>query len=424
MTEPLATSLPVGETVTAGPLRKKILGTGAGLLIIGLVASLVLSLGSTEATRRLFFAYVTAWTWAVTFAIGSLFFVIIHHLVRAQWSTTTRRLAEIVTGAFPVLGLCGLGFVVPVLLGYEGLYFWANHAAHSDHHLHSKLGWWLNPGFFALRYVLFFVLYVGVSMYFSHWSRKQDETGDPAISEKLRIAAGPAAIIYALTTIFFGFDILMSLAPKWYSTIYSVNVWGGAMIAAYAGLVLLSLVVQKHGRLTRSITTEHYHDLGKWVFAYTFFWAYTAFSQFMLIWYANVPEETVFYAYRLFSEWRWVSILLLVGHWVIPFVVLLSRWSKRIMPILVFFCVWQVLFHWLDLYWNVMPHYQWNVGPEGFGPLTGVHEAHTIGFAPVDLTMWLAMAGALLLGVGAAMKGNLLAIRDPRLAASLRHEIY
>ena len=166
-------------------------------------------------------------------------------------------------------------------------------------------------------------------------------------------------ILYAFTTCALAFDILMSLSPKWYSTIYGVTFWASGNVGAFAVLALIVLWLQRNGRLVHSVNEEHYHDIGKWMFAFTFFWAYTAFSQFMLQWYGNMPEETVFYKYRMFGEWQWVSIAMLVGYWAFPFVFLMSRWTKRIVPSLVFFAVWQVGFHWLDLYWNVMPNYDW-----------------------------------------------------------------
>ena len=424
-------SLHPDEKLKAGKLGSKMAAAGLGAGILLLAISAFLGWRQDDHWRRFMYAFLTAWSFAFSIVIGCLWFILIHHLTRARWSTTTRRLAEIVTGAFPVLGVFGLIFVIPVLAGYEDLYFWASKHAHDphNHHLHEKAGW-LDPMFFAARYVFYIAFYSGLSWYFTKKSRQQDEDGDPKHSESMRIASGPGMLAFALVTILFGFDILMSLAPKWYSTIYSVNFWSGCMIGCYAFLTLLSLGIQRTGRLTHSITTEHYHDLGKWVFAFVFFWAYTAFSQFMLIWYANIPEETVFYKYRMFSEWKWVSIAVGIGQWAFPFLFLLSRWTKRIIPALVAFCVWVLVFHWIDLYWNVMPNLQWGGPPphEGVqyvaGPLSGDPALHRINPSPVDVTTWLAMIAILVGAVGTAMKGNLLPTKDPQLKNSLGFENY
>jgi hypothetical protein len=202
--------------------------------------------------------------------------------------------------------------------------------------------------------------------------------------------------------------------------------WGSGNVAAFSALALIVLWVQRNGRLVHSVTEEHYHDIGKWMFSFTFFWAYTAFSQFMLQWYGNMPDETVWYKYRLFGDWQWVSIAILVGFWAFPFVFLMSRWTKRIVPSLAFFAVWQLVFHWLDMYWNVMPNYDWQTRygqPDlNLGPLTGEISLHHVGFSAVDITVWLGLCGVLLVGIGRHLKGNLLPIKDPTLGMSLGHE--
>lgn len=433
-------SLHRDERVKAGNFGKKMMTAGFALALLFGLASVFFGMGVKDYLghyadggdhwRRFMHAYVTAWSFVTSISVGALFFVIIHFLVRARWSTVVRRLAEGMANAMPVLAIAGLVFIIPLVAGYKDLYYWAHGDAHNhelNHHLAGKLGW-LDPAFFAVRYGIYMIGFSALAAYFGKKSRQQDESGDPKITETLRIAAGPGVIIYALVTIFFSFDILMSLAPKWYSTIYPVNYFGGAMVATFSVLILLSLIVQRSGRLTNSITVEHYHDLGKWLFAWTFFWAYTAFSQFMLIWYANIPEETIFYKYRFFTDWQPVSIVLAICHFALPFVLLMTRWTKRILPILAFLAAWQLVFHWLDLYWNVMPNYNWTYfftesGAKFFeGPLAGNLGAHPVGFSPVDITTMLAMFGVFLIGVGKALHGNLIPVKDPTLKHSLAFE--
>ena len=416
-------TLPETENIQAGAFGKSL--TRAGYIggIVLLAISLLLGNAAGDNLKRFFFAYLIGWSFIWTIAIGALFFVIIHHLTRARWSVVVRRVAEAITITFPVLGVLGLAFIIPVVAGYQDLYYWAHHDAHHSHHIHGKLGW-LDPTFFAARYVLYFVLYSFIAFYFAKRSRLQDETGDEQLSETMRVASGPMVILFALTTIFAGFDILMSMQPAWYSTIYSVNIFGGGMIGSYATLTLLSMALQRAGRVQTSITTEHYHDLGKMLFAFTFFWAYTAFSQFMLQWYANITEETIFYSYRWYNNWNVVSMLLLVGHWALPFLFLLSRWTKRVLPSLAFFAAWQLVFHWVDLYWNIMPNYTWPVA-NGIvtGPLTGDPATYTVGFSAVDLTTWFALMALFIGAIGTALgKGKLVPVKDPRLGICLAHE--
>jgi hypothetical protein len=422
-------------------------GLGSSMARYGIIGGVVLLIASyisghlvDDHLRRWQFGYLTAWVFVWSLAVGCLFFVLIHHLTRARWSTVLRRIAENVSRVFVWLLVLSLGFLLPMLMDNHELYFWSwigdqpKEVQHLDiyHHVSAKTGW-LNPAFFSIRVLIYLAIYAGISWYFARWSREQDESGDPKISEKLRIASGPAMLIFAITTVFAGFDIVMSLAPEWYSTIYSVNLFGGAMVGTYAFLALLTRWIQRSGRLTRSVTVEHYHDVGKLLFGFTFFWAYTAFSQFMLIWYANIPEEVVFYRYRMFTDWQPVSIIVILCCWAIPYVLLLSRWTKRVLPVFMVLCVWQLAFHYVDLYWNIMPNITWGTtaGPSGAlptGPLTGPLELHQHSFGGgKGFTDLLTLAGMLLLFIGAVgrqMRGNLLPVKDPNLGASLAFENY
>jgi hypothetical protein len=174
--------------------------------------------------------------------------------------------------------------------------------------------------------------------------------------------SAPALLVLALTLTFASFDLLMSLDPHWYSTMYGVYYATGSLLAAFAAITLVIGLLQHLGYLTRSVTVEHFHDLGKWLFAFVFFWGYIAFSQYMLLWYANMPETSEWFAKRGattvardISPWTTVSLLLLFGQLLIPFVGLLSRHVKRAKGLLVFWAVWLLVFHWVDLFWLIMP---------------------------------------------------------------------
>ena len=426
----LTKSLHPDEKVKAGKLGMSMVKVGVGLAAVFGILSIILGAIHGDNWKRFFYAYVVGWSFIVSISIGMLWLVLLHHLVRGRWATVVRRLAESMTLAFPVIFIFGLPFVIALLAGYGDLYYWNHRDAHNatlNPHLQHKLSMWLTPFWFALRFVIYGAIYSGIAMYFAKKSREQDETGDPRISDRLRIASGPAMILYAFTTCALAFDVLMSLSPKWYSTIYGVGFWASGNVGAFSALALLVLWVQRNGRLVHSINEEHYHDIGKWMFSFTFFWAYTAFSQFMLQWYGNMPEETVWYKYRMFGEWQWVSIAILVGYWAFPFVFLMSRWTKRIVPSLVFFAVWQLAFHWLDLYWNAMPSYDWEVTFNGSerlvqGPLMGPIAHHHVGLSAVDFTVWIALVGVLIAAIGKNLTGNLIPIKDPTLGMSLAHE--
>jgi hypothetical protein len=426
----LTKTLHPDEKYKAGKLGANMMKAGVGIFVVFAIISLILGSMHGDHWKRFMYAYVTGWSWIVGIASGMLWIIMLHHLVRGRWLTAVRRIAEAMSLAFPVIFVAGLVFVLPLLAGYKDLYYW-NHPdaanASLNPHMHHKLGW-LSPGMFALRYVIYGVAYTAMAGYFARKSREQDESGDPNISTKLRVVSGPAMILYSFVTCALAFDIQMSLAPKWYSTIYGVSFWASGNIAAFAAFALVVLWVQRNGRLVYSATEEHYHDIGKWMFAFTFFWAYTAFSEFMLQWYGNMPEETVYFKYRMFGEWQWVSIAILVGYWAFPFVFLLSRWTKRIVPSLVFFAVWQLVFTWLQHFWRVMPQYDWETTFHDNtslveGPLMGAISRHSVGLSLVDFTVWIALIGVLLIGIGRSLKGNLIPVKDPTLGMSLGHEV-
>ena len=422
-------SLHPDEKHKADKLGKQLFKYGAGLGVVLMGLSVILGAAAGGSFRHFLHAYLTAWSFVFSICLGSLFFILIHHLAKAKWGIVLRRQAEFITAALPAVAVFGLVPMVAMLAGNEQLYYWAIPQVHDKshplyHHMHAKAAW-LDEVFFVGRYVLYFAIYIGLAQWFRKQSQAQDADGDAGRSEKMRYWSGVSVLVYSMTTFFAVTDWFMTLQPLWYSTIYAVNYFSGAMLATYCTLALLSMAIQRTGRLTHSINVEHYHDIGKYMFGWTFFWIYTAFSQFMLQWYGNMPEETVFYSYRMFGGWQFVSILVLVGHWAIPYVSLMTRWSKHILPILAALAAWQLIFHYIDLYWNVMPNQTWTVvGQWNLGPLQGDPDTHKVGFHAMDLTLLVGMIGLFLAAVGKAMKGNLLPVHDPKLGECLAFENY
>jgi hypothetical protein len=235
----------------------------------------------------------------------------------------------------------------------------------------------------------------------------QDESGDPRLTLRMEKRAAPSMVLYAITVTFAAFDLLMSLSPHWFSTIFGVYFFSGGVVACFAWLALKSHLLQGGGLLPNAITREHYHDLGKLIFAFIVFWAYIGFSQYMLIWYANIPEETEWFLQRQSGGWTALSVLLLFGHFFLPFLALLSRYPKRQRLLLVPGTIWVLFMHWVDLYWLAMP---------AFGASSPPLHA-------LDFTLFVGVGGiftALLLRRLA--KHSLLPEKDPRLADSLVFE--
>lgn len=397
-----------GDKVRAGGAAGSLLTKGGGLAVLGLGATAVLGMMQNDGFKRFSLSYLTAFMWALTIGLGALFWVLLQHLVGAKWSTNLRRIGELLTATLPVLGILALPIVVPIFLGHDVIYEWANaEAMHHDEALAHKAGY-LNSGFFLVRFLVYFGFWTLISRYYLGKSLEQDRTAPADTPVKLQRIAGPAMIGYGLTLTFCAFDLLMSLDPHWFSTIFGVYYFASCVLAINSTLVLASMWLQGKGLLKNSITTEHFHDLGKMMFAFTVFWTYVGFSQFMLIWYANLPEETGWYKVRFAGDWGNVSWLLLIAHFIIPFFGLLSRNVKRHRTGITVGAIWILCVIYLDMYWLVMP----NAGGEGEVPLS-----------LIDFTAWFGMAGALAATFAYAAKNvNLMPLKDPRLPRSLAFE--
>lgn len=411
------TALHPNEKITVGPGAGKVKAGAGAVGVVLLIASVVWGALIGDEMSRFFHSYLVSYAYFLSFALGALFFVLLHHLVGARWSVVVRRTAEVLTKTFPILFVLSGVFLVPMLMGNDSLYLWTNHdVVAQDHVLHHKAGY-LNVPFFVVRIVVYFAVWIGLSRYLFRKSVEQDKSGDPDLSRQMRKLSAPGMILFAFTCALAGFDLLMSLEPHWFSTMFGVYYFAGAAISIMALLGLISMVLQSSGRITRSVTVEHYHDIGKLLFAFIFFWAYVAFSQFMLIWGANIPEETAYFWTRWFvpegldvpvyAQWKTVTIALILFHWAVPFVLLMSRHPKRRLQALAAFCVWMLVWHWVDLYWQVMPAYS---------PTEAV-------FHPIDVLIFVGLGCMFFATVAHAFtKVNLIPIRDPHLAESLRFE--
>jgi len=358
--------------------------------------------------------YLTAFVYCMTLVLGSLFFVIIQHLVRAGWSIVVRRIAELVMLMVIPMGILFLPILGSLWLGDGTLYHWDDPAYGTDNHLPEEI-WneklrWLNKGWFTVRTIGYFAVWSVLALFFFKNSVRQDETGEKAITDKMQFWSGPAVILFSLTTTMAAFDWVMSLAPMWFSTMFGVYLFAGSILAAHCLIAVLSFVLQKAGAMRDEVTVEHYHDLGKLIFGFVFFWTYISFSQYLLIWYGNIPEETHWFYIRQVGTWGGVALALIFLHWMLPFAGTMSRHVRR-KPALV--CGWGVyllIMHYVDVYFMIMP--EANQG--NAGGVMGV----------VGSVLCVAGMLAILMGlvVGRAYHNKVVPVRDPRLGESIAFE--
>jgi hypothetical protein len=422
--------------------------------IIGLLVTVGMGMIKGDGFKQFFFAYLAAYVFVLAIALGGLFFVLIQFVTNAGWSVSVRRIAEWIAMSLPVMGLLAIPIIVSVLKDDGALYPWARPqpvqtavaaTAPSATTQPAAMGvataagtpaatvgaglkplnpfkqTYLNPSFFIARLVIYFVCWWLIASWFWGNSVKQDTVGDFEITRKMQFYSKPLMIVFAMTLTFASFDLLMSLDPGWDSTIFGVYYFAGSTISAFAMLILISVFLQSKGYLTKSITIEHYHDLGKFLFAFTIFWGYIAYSQYMLQWYANLPEETRWFQDRgattatgVGGGWALVVVALLFGHLLIPFCGLMSRHVKRFPAALAFWAAWQLFFVWVDMVWLVRPDYSPGKIVEGHY-VSGVFD-----FGLIDITAVIGI-GAIFLAMVVRRAGMaaLRPLRDPRLTDAL-----
>ncbi len=397
-----------GDNIRVGSAADSVVKIGGGIGALSLLACL--GLGYTGDTKRFLLSYLTAYAWILSIAIGALWWVTLQHLVNAKWSIALRRVGELMAQSMPLMAVLALPIIIPTAMGNDALYIWVNEeTVHADHLLHHKAPY-LNVTFFLVRCGIYFGFWVLLSHFFFKTSLAQDQSKEPqALNLRMKAVSAPGMIFLALTLTFAAIDFLMTLEPAWFSTIFGVYFFAGAVVSFHSMFALILMWAQKQGVLKKSVTIEHYHDLGKMMFAFTVFWAYIAFSQFMLIWYANVPEETFWYKLRFEGDWKVVSGALLVLNFVLPFFGLLSRHIKRNKKTLGFWAVWILVVHYLDMYWLVKPVLHEKTLP--------------LGDLAMDVTAVVGVLGLFL--ASAAMQAKrvrLVPVKDPRLPKSLAFE--
>ena len=352
---------------------------------------------------RAFAAFLLAYWYFLGLGLAGAFFTAIQHITGATWSVAVRRVAESLMSYLPIAMI----LLLVLFLGVPHIYVWASGAAHEGGHHGADLtkGGYLSTPLFALRAVVILGLWCAFAWYFLRNSIRQDKTGDPSLTRANVKAAPLFILLFALTVTLLSFDFLMSLEPAWYSTIFGVYCFAGFWQAGLATIAILVVLLRRQGALQGVVNRFHYWDLGKFLFAFSVFWMYIAFSQFMLIWYANLPEETEWLIHRTYTGWGGVGIALGILRFVIPFFALMHQRMKESETVLLVVGGGVLIGQWIDLYWLILP---------AFSP-----EAVVLGWTEIGVT--LGFLGLFGLTVTRFFAKNAVAAHgDPLFEASVR----
>ena len=370
-------------------------------LVLGLVALAVSAAGWAAAPERFFRSWLIGWVFVFGIVLGAYGILLVHTLSRGAWGLVIRRTLEAASRTIPLFAL----FFVPVLLGAPALYPWTDAARVAKDEILLHQSAFLNLPFVLVRMVLYFAIWGGGAALLSSLSQSQDTSGDPAgVERKMQVVAGPALVLHILAVTFFAVDVMMSLNPHWFSTIYGLYLLAGQAVSGMALVILVALFLSRREPMSRVLAPTHVHDWGKLLLAFMMLWSYFAFSQFLIIWSGDLPEEIGFFKDRFTGGWGAVALGLVLFHFAVPFLLLLSRDLKRDVRKLSVVAAILLAMRWVDLWWLAIP---------AFSP-------KQLSFHWLDLVTPLAMGGIALWAFTVQLKSRpLLPAADPNLPAAL-----
>ncbi|HYL47538.1 MAG TPA: hypothetical protein VEU52_10960 [Candidatus Limnocylindrales bacterium] len=371
-------------------------------LIVGIVSLAVCAVYAGGHREQFFHSYLLAYVFWIAIPLGAMAILMLHHLTGGWWGYPIRRLLEAATRTFALMAL----LFVPVLLGMSRLYEWVAHpgelASNPDYKFKAL---YLTPKFFVARTVIYFAIWLTVAWALNKWSSEQDRTGDPRLAERMENISGPGLILWGLAVTYSSVDWVMSLEPRWFSTIY------GMIFMVVEALIAMSFVVYVLSKLAdqepiaSAVAPQQFNDLGNLMLAFVMLWAYLGFSQFLLIWAGNIKDEIPWYMSRAFGGWGAIAAVLIVLHFAVPFLLLLQRGLKRRLGTLSFVAGFLIVLTLVDVYWMVAPAYEKE--PKVF--ISDVFALLGIGGLWIAAFLWQ------------VKKMPLLPLKDPRFEGALQH---
>ncbi|HLE63343.1 MAG TPA: hypothetical protein VI750_09395 [Pyrinomonadaceae bacterium] len=370
-------------------------------LIAGGVALLAFLLSALVNRPQFFRFYLIAYVFWVGIALGSLALLLLQHLTGGQWGLVIRRVLESSTRTLPLMLL----LFVPIVVGSRYIYPWMDQGLMASKPALAEKASYLNLWFFVVRTVVYFAVWLGTAYLLNAWSLEQDRTTDRSVTRRMRMFSGPGLIFFVLTVTFASIDWAMSLNPEWYSTIYGLIYVAAWTLSALAFTTAVMSLLIKHEPMAGIVRPSHFQDLGKLLLALVMLWAYFAFSQFLIVWSGNLPEEIHWYLPRVKGFWGAIALLVVIFHFGFPFLLLLSRRVKRDPRMLVFVALTVLMMRLLDLFWMILPEFTHDTHMSWMDALTAI--IAQIGFGGIWLAAFLWQLG----------KRPLIPVNDPQFEA-------
>jgi hypothetical protein len=389
----------VESSYTAPP---RVAGLQRIAMLVGLAGLALCAVGFAGNREHFFKSYLLAYVFWIGIALGSLALSMVHHLSGGAWGVVIRRVLEAASRTLPFMALLFL----PIAFGMHELYLWANADAVARDAILQHKAPYLNVPFFFLRAAIYFAVWSALAFMLSKWSLEQEREGEHGQALKMQRLSGGGLVLYAITILFMSVDWIMSLDPHWFSTIYGILFMGGQGLSALAFSIAVVVLLSRTEPMSRVIAPAHLHDLGKLMLAFVMLWAYFSFSQFLIIWSANLPEEIPWYLKRMGGGWQWVGLALIFGHFVLPFVLLLSSDVKKNGRTLIGVAIAVIVMRIVDLFWNIGPmHHEEHFGVSWLDAVTPI----ALGGIWVALFLWQLQSR------------SLLPMGEPYLAEALEH---
>ena len=370
-------------------------------LVIGVVALAASGAGALITPNQFLHSYLLAFLFWLAAALGGLALLMLQHMSGGGWGVVLRRIFEAAARTLPWMAV----LFVPIALGATRLYPWTDAARVAADRVLTEKALYLNLPFFFARAVLYFAVWCGLAWFLTKWSAEQDASGAPALQPRMRAMSAIGLVLYVVTMTFASIDWAMSLEPHWFSTMYGFLFIGGQALMGLSVAIVMARRLSLEAPMSSVFNAGHFHDFGKLLFAFTMVWAYLSFSQFLIIWSANLPEEIPWYIHRMKGGWQSIGIGLMVFHFAVPFVVLVNRKTKRNSAILAGMALWMIAVRFLDLFYIIGPE----AYPEGLR-LHWLDIATVVGIGGI----WVALFAANL------KSRPLLPLNDPELASALR----